>query len=144
MAALNVTLNQISQLGKMFPNAKGISVTENMICVNFSDRNQSTLQKVVDSLNGTNVRYNDIKGKEIDEGEVVDALLNSIERYQKEANALRDDYNIVMNECDLQEQKAEQYKADAIKWAKKYDDLAYQYHKLYCAHFAGKLVWKED
>lgn len=144
MAALNVTLNQISQLSKMFPNAKGISVTENTICVNFSDRNQSILHEVADNLNGTDVRYNDIKGKEIDEGEVIEALLNSIERLQKKVDDLHDAYNAAMYECDLQEQKAEDYKADAIKWAKKYDDAIFEHRQMKALYATGNLIWKED
>ena len=127
----DVTLKEFAEIMKVFPDLMGIGVTE-------VEGKQYIALGVPSSL-GDKVcgMYQSIVAVFFDDDlrkRVTDVVWGDETETEKEL------YWDLLNETQI----SEEYKADAIKWAKKFDDLAYEYHKLYAAHFAGKLVWKED
>ena len=133
----DVTLKEFAEIKKAFPVLMGIDVTEveggkQLIALgvpsDLGDKVGGMYQSIVTLFFDDNLRK-----------KVTDVVWGDDTETESE-----DESDVLIDALLEQTDLARQYKKDAVKWAKKYDDLAYQYHKLYCAHSAGKLVWKED
>lgn len=126
----DVTLKEFAEIKKAFPDLMGIGVTESEgkqyialgVPSELGDKACGMYQSIVTLFFDDDLRKR-----------VTDVV------WGDETETEKDYYWALLNEAQI----SEQYKADAIKWAKKYDDLAYEYHKLYAAYFDGKLVLKE-
>ena len=132
----DVTLKEFAELKKAFPVLVGIGVTES--------EGKQYIALGVPKILGDKVggMYQNIVAMFFDDDlrkKVTDVVWGGSDDKVTEA-----EYDALMYEMEAWAEKAEQYKEDAIKWAKKCDDFEYQYNKLYTAYRNGKLVFKED
>ena len=132
----DVTLKEFAQLKKAFPVLVGIGVTES--------EGKQYIALGVPKILGNKVvgMYQSIVTVFFDDDlrkKVTDVVWG--DSNDKETGL---DFMTLMYEMEAWAEKAEQYKADAIRWAKKCDDFEYEYNKLYTAYRNGKLVFKED
>ena len=136
----DVTLKEFAEIKKAFPDLMGIGVTEvkgeQFIALgvpsDLGDKACGMYQSIVAVFFDDDLRK-----------KVTDVVWGGSDDKVTEAE-YEAEYDALMYEMEAWAEKAEQYKADAIKWAKKCDDFEYQYNKLYTAYRNGKLVFKED